>query len=224
MRPVLSAERYVLRLLVTTQRWAPPALVLAGTIAWIWVTPPVTIDTVRLVLVALFALAAWLGHATGTSEDPNQELISATCRGSAARLLVAKWSTAGVLAAMFPLAMLAGTAVYDRVGRSGAAPTFTAGQTGAAAVALIAIAAAGAALGIVITSLLPDRPGWSTAVLVVAGLAQAAPWMAPVPWVAASLPGPGGAVTMALGLALAGTAVITAVLLGAATLCRRPSR
>ncbi len=223
MRPVLGAERHVFAILLSTQRSAPPTLVLIVLIAWIWVTPPVNIDTVRVSLFAQFALAAWLGHATGGSEDPAQELISTSHLGSATRLLLAKWLTATAIAAAVPLVILAGTFSYDQFVLRAQLPRFTPEQAVASAVAFVVVAVTGASLGVLATSTLPRHPGWATVALAILSLAQAAPWMAPVTPLAAALPARGQplpavlAPTVALGL-LGGGA-----LLAAARIIRRPA-
>lgn len=217
----LASLRYVLALLVTSQRWGPPAIVLIGLIAWIWITPPVGLDTIRITLVALFGLASWLGHATGSVEEPGQELISVSCRGSATRVLLAKWLVAASLAAVFPVILVVGAYLLGLPDPSRA--VFTGGQAAAAVLALLAVAAAGAALGILVVSALPGSPGWAAAVLVVVTLAQAAPWMIPVPILAAFLPGPGEPFGAGFYLGLGVAGVLTAAFLVAARALRRPS-
>lgn len=219
----MAAERYVLALLVSTQRWAPPALVLIGAIAWVWATPPVSLDTVRIVLVVLFALAGWLGHATASSEEPGQELITVSNLGSATRLLVAKGVVATVLATGFPLLLVVGTFVYGRLDSS-SEPIFTVPQLLAAAVGMIAVAATGTALGLLVSSLLPGRPGWAAGLLILLSLAQAAPWMLPVPILARTLPDREQPIEPAFLIGV-GLAVLSAVgLLAAARAIRRPVR
>lgn len=219
-----AAERYVWALLVATQRWAPPALVLVGLIAWIWVTPPVGVDTVRIVLVVLFALAGWLGHATATGEEPGQELIAVSNLGSATRLLLARWSVAAVLAVAFPLVMLVASCAYDRLARPWEPPGFTVAQAVAAALALLATAAAGAALGTLVAGVVPGRPGWAAGILILLSLGQAAPWLLPVPPLAAALPGRDQGLSLSLLLAVGLAGLLTAALLVAARVVRRPVR
>lgn len=216
----LASLRYVLALLVTSQRWGPPAVVLIGLIAWIWVTPPVGLDTIRITLVALFGLASWLGHATGGVEEPGQELIAVSCRGSATRLLLAKWLVAATLAAVFPVLMVFGAYLLGLPDPTRA--VFTGGQVVAAVLASLAVAIAGAALGILVVSGLPGSPGWAAAILVVVTLAQAVQWMIPVPILAASLPGPGEPIGAGLLLGLGVAGVLTAAFLVAARALRRP--
>jgi hypothetical protein len=210
---VLPSARYVLALLVSTQRWAPPAIVLVGLIAWIWATPPVGLDTVRVTLLALFALASWLGHATGGIEEPGQELISVSCRGSWTRLLLAKWATATTLAVAFPVLMVAGGYGFD---------VFSGTQAAVAALALLAVAVTGAALGVLVTSIVPAHPGWATGALIIASLAQAVPGMAPVSLVAGLLPGRDQPVDPGLFLVLGLAGLLAAALLAAARGLRRP--
>ncbi len=218
----MAPERYVLALLVTTQRWAPPALVLAGVIVWIWMTPPINLATVQIVLVVLFALAAWLGHATATSEEPGQELISVSNLGSATRLLLAKWTAAVVLSAVFPLLLVAGTFVVGKVRASSEPPPFTDPQALAAALAMVLVAAAGAALGSLVATLLPGRPGWAAGVLILLGLAQAAPWMAPVSPLSASLPAAQDPPWVDFLIACSLAVLLAGALLAAARLLRHP--
>lgn len=222
MSLVAAPERYVLAHLVATQRWAPPTLVLIGIIAWIWATPPIGLDTVRLSMVALFALACWLGHATGSSEEPALELISTSCCGSPTRLLLAKWSTATGLAVGFPLLMLAGHCAYDLLLRSSGRPAFSTAQAAASTIAFVAIAIGGAALGILATSIVPGHPGWAAGLLIIASLAQAAPWMLPVPPLAAALPVRDQPIPPSFLTAAALAVGIAAALLIAARLLRRP--
>lgn len=226
MRAGLASLRYVLALLISTQRWAAPAIVLIGLIAWIWVTPPVGIDTIRITLLALFALASWLGYAVGTVEEPGQELISISCRGSLTGLLLAKWSTAVILAVSFPLLMLAGSYAAQPPEK----PTFSDPQAAASLLALIGIAILGTALGALLASLLPGRPGWSAAILILVALAQASSTM-PVGILAAALPPSGPPlpavpppVTADFFLGLALTTLIALALLTAARVVHRPAR
>lgn len=218
----MPAERYVLALLVVTQRWAPPALVLVGGIVWIWMTPPINPDTVRIVLLALFALAGWVGHATATAEEPNQELITISNLGSATRLLLAKWTVAAGLSAIFPLILLAGTYLVGQLRSATQPPPFTDPQALAAALAMILVAAAGAALGTLAASLFPGRPGWAAGTLILLSLAQAAPWLLPVPPLAAALPEGNQPVQWDFLLAGSLAVLLTAALLVGARLLRRP--
>ncbi len=218
MTTFAAPERYVVALLFATQKWAAPALVLFGLIAWIWFTPPVGIDTVRITLLVVFALAAWLGHTTGVAEEPAQELISSSSHGSAARILIAKWSTATVVAVTFPLLLLAAICIDDL---SAATPRFATQQALLAVIALLAAAATGAALGVLVAGIVPGHPGWAASILTVVSLAQAAPWIVPVPQLAASLPA-NGEMFRTTGLPVYGLVVIlTATLLTAARLVRR---
>ena len=156
MKTIAAPERYVFAVLVVTQRWAPPALVLVGLITWVWLTPPVDIDTVHITLVVLFALAAWLGHTTGDSEEPAQELITTSSQGSATRILIAKWLVAAVLAVAFPLVLLVAICTYDRL-LATAVPRFTTQQAVVALLALLAAAAVGAALGVLVARVFPGQ-------------------------------------------------------------------
>jgi hypothetical protein len=223
VKAFLALVRYVLALLLTTQRWAPPSIVLIGLIAWIWVTPPIAVDTLRITMLALFALAAWLGHATGTAEDPSQELISVSCGGSATRGLCARWFVAAVLAASFPLLMLVGVHVYDLTHAS-QAPIFTDAQATSAALALAGIAAAGAALGMLVASVLRGRPGWAAAILILISLAQAAPLMLPVPALASALPLADQPIGWGLFLGVLLAALLTLALLATTRVVHDPAR
>lgn len=223
MKPSLGAERHVFAILLSTQRWAPPTLALIGMIAWIWVTPPTNTDTVRVSLFVQFALAAWLGHACGSSEEPAQELISTSHLGSATRLLLAKWSIATVIAAAVPLLILAGTLFYDQAVQRADPPLFTPEQAVASALAFVVVAVTGAALGVLAASVLPRHPGWVTAVLVILSLAQAAPWMAPVTPLAAVLPARGHPLPAALAPTVVLGVLGAGVLLAAARIIRRPA-
>lgn len=220
----LAPVRYVAALLMATQRWAAPALILVGLIAWVWVTPPVAIDTVRIALIVQFGLASWLGHATGTAEDAGQELISTSCHGSATGLLVAKWATGAGLAAVFPLLLVVGTWIAGLpVAQRGEQPPLTGDQAWASGAAVVVVAVAGAALGVLVASVLPGHPGWAATVLILAGLSQAVPNGLPVPILAAALPEPGRPMGPDLVVALAVTVVLGAGLLVAARLLRRPA-
>lgn len=190
MTGVLPTARYLGAVLLTTQRWAAPALVLAGLMVWIWVTPPLAIDTVRVMLPVLFALASWIGHVLGAIEDAGQESISISCRGSATRLLLTKWVLSALLAATVPGLLVSGAAGYGL-----AVPThavFGAAQTIAGLVAIVGVACTGAALGTVTAVLLPTRPGWAAGLLILLGLLQASPWAAPTQQLANGLPETGG--------------------------------
>ncbi len=219
MTTFAAPERYVVALLFATQKWAAPALVLFGLIAWIWFTPPVGIDTVRITLLVVFALAAWLGHTTGVAEEPAQELISSSGRGSAARILIAKWSTATVVAVTFPLLLLAAICIDDLSGA--ATPRFATQQALLAVIALLAAQPRGPHSVCWSAGIVPGHPGWATSILTVVSLAQAAPWIVPVPQLAASLPA-NGEMFRTTGLPVYGLVVIlTATLLTAARLVRR---
>lgn len=224
MSRALASVRYAWALLFSTQRWAAPALFLVGLIAWVWNTPPFSVDTVRICLLVLFALAAWLGHATGTVEEPGQELISTSVLGSAARLLLAKWTVAAAISAVFPVLMLAGTFAWSehRVSQ-GSPPLLNADQAWTSAAAVLVVAACGAALGVLVASLLPAHPGWGTMALALAALSQAAPGWVPVPILADALPGIDQPVAPGLAIALAIAALLTAALLAAAGAVRRPA-
>ena len=219
-----SALRYAGALLFSTQRWAAPALILIGLMAWVWSTPPLSIDTVRVSLLVLFALAAWLGHATGSVEEAGQELVSTSSLGSAAVSLVAKWMVAASLAASFPTLFIFGGCSWSLQRASdGSIPLLGVDQAWTSVLAVLVVAASGAGLGILIASLLPGHPGWASTILVLAGLSQAVPGWVPVPAISAALPAqqhaPGAdlAVVLALGAALA------AGLLAAGVAVRRPS-
>ena len=218
----LAPVRYVAALLMTTQRWAAPALILVGLIAWVWVTPPVGIDTVRIALIVQFGLASWLGHAAATAEDVGQELISTSCHGSATGLLVAKWATAAGLAAGFPLILVVGTWLAGLpVAQRGEQPPLTGDQAWASLVAVLVVAVAGAVLGVLVASVLPGHPGWAATVLILAGLTQAVPNGVPVPILAAALPEAGRPIGSDMVVALAVAPLLSAGLLIAARLLRR---
>jgi hypothetical protein len=220
VKTIAAPERYVFAVLVVTQRWAPPALVFVGLITWVWLTPPVDIDTVHISLVVLFALAAWLGHTTGDSEEPALELISTSSQGSATRILIAKWLVAAVLAVAFPLVLLVAICTYDRL-LATAVPRFTTQQAVVAGLALLAAAAVGAALGVLVAHVFPGRLGWAACILIIVSLAQAAPWMAPVPQLAATLPASGEPLPPTLLPTYGLVAIITATLLTGARLLGR---
>lgn len=173
-----AVARYLVAMLLRTQRAVGPSLVLVGLIAWVWSTPPVTLDTVRVVLLVLFGFAAWLGHATATVEDPAQESISISCCGSARRLLVVKWLLATLIALIFPLLMLLGTYAFG---------WFQVDAVAASGLALLATATLGAGAGTLVGVLLPSRPGWSVGLLVLLTLAQAVPNLSPVQLIAVAL-------------------------------------
>ncbi len=223
MNRTLASVRYAWALLFSTQRWAAPALFLVGLIAWVWNTPPLGIDTVRICLLVLFALAAWLGHATGSVEEAGQELISTSALGSAARLLLAKWTVAAAISAAFPVLMVAGSFALsqDRVSQ-GFPPLLSADQAWSSAAAILVVAACGAALGVLVASLLPAHPGWGTTVLVLAALSEAAPGWVPVPILADALPGIDQPVASGLFVALAMGLALTGGLLATAITARRP--
>ncbi len=214
-----AAVRYVAVLLLATQRWMPPAIMLVGLIAWLWVSPPVTMATVKFVLLALFALAAWLGFAAGAVEDAEKRQIAISTLGSARRLLVAQWLLAGVVAVVFPLTMLFGYAVGGLLlGR----PVFTGQQVAAGAAAILVTAAAAAGIGLLVAQFLGGRPGWAAALLGCLSLAQAVPGVPPVGALLGTLPDQGpvrwSGVLVALG---AGLAVAAGVLVAAARGWRR---
>lgn len=219
-----AALRYVGSLLFSTQRWVAPSLVLIGLMAWVWVTPPLGIDTVRVSLLVLFALAAWLGHATGSVEEAGQELVSTSSLGSAALSVVAKWTVAAALAAAFPALFVVGgcAAGVQRVS-AGSIPMLGVDQAWTSLLAVVVVAATGAALGILVASLLPGHPGWGSTVLVLAGLSQAIPGWVPVSTVSAALPQPQHAPGPDLAVALVLGAVLAAGLLAAAVAVRRPA-
>lgn len=224
MSRFFAALRYAWALLFTTQRWAAPALILVGLIAWVWNTPPLSIDTVRIALLVLFALAAWLGHATGTVEEAGQELVSTSALGSPPRLLLAKWTVAAALSAAFPLVMVVGSYLWsERQVAAGGDPLLSADQAWASGASVLLIAACGAALGVLVASLLPAHPGWGSAILVVVALSQAAPGRVPVARLANALPGIGQPVGTDLLLAIAISLALTAGLLAAAVSLRRPA-
>jgi hypothetical protein len=224
MSRTLASLRYAWALLFTTQRWAAPALILVGLIAWVWNTPPLSIDTVRISLLVLFALATWLGHTAASVEDAGQELVSTSVLGSAPRLLLAKWTVATALSAAFPLLLVVGSYVWsERRVAAGADPLLSADQAWASAAAVLLIAACGAALGVLVASLLPARPGWGTAVLVLASLSQAAPGWVPVAQLASALPGIDQPVGTDLLLAAAISLALTGGLLASAIAVRRPA-
>lgn len=224
MSRTIASLRYAGALLFSTQRWAAPALFLVGLIAWVWNTPPFSVDTVRISLLVLFALAAWLGHSAGTVEEAGQELISSSALGSAVRLLLAKWTVAAVISAAFPVVMVAGTFAWSqRRVSQGFPPLLSADQAWTSAAAVAVIAACGAALGILVASLLPTHPGWGTVALVLAALSQATPGWVPVPILADALPGIDQPVAPGLFAALAIAAVVTTGLLAAAIAVRRPA-
>lgn len=217
MRAALPIARYLSAVLLTTQRWAPPALVLTGVIAWIWVTPPLGIDTVRVILPVLCALASWIGHVLGTIEDAGQESISISCAGSATRLLLTRWVLAAVLAATVPLLLVGGAFGYGL-----AVPThqvFGAGQTVAGLLAIGCVAGTGAALGAVTAALLPTRPGWAAGALILLGLLQLTPWLAPTSQLAKALPPDGGTPGPDLLIGAGLAAIIGAALVALARLC-----
>jgi len=168
---VRAGVQYVFAVALRTQRWAPPAILLVGLIAWVWSTPPVTLDTVKVVAIVEFALACWLGYTTVTSEEPGQEAITISCLGSIGRLVVARWIAAFTMAACFPLIMLLGNYALH---------VFKPEPALAAGLLLIATAACAAAVGALVGSLLPTRPGWAAGLLIIATLTQAVPYVAPV--------------------------------------------
>ena len=224
MSRTFASVRYAWALLLSTQRWSAPAIFLVGLIAWVWNTPPLSVDTVRISLLVLFALAAWLGHSAGSVEEAGQELVSTSALGSAARLLVAKWMVAAAISAVFPLVMVAGSFAWSqyRVSR-GFPPLLSADQTWASAVAVLVVAACGAAVGILVASLLPAHPGWGTGVLVLVALAQAAPGWPTVAMLTDTLPRIGQPIAPSLAVALAVGLVLTGGLLTAAVAVRRPA-
>lgn len=221
---LFAAIRYAWALLFTTQRWAAPALLLIGLIAWVWNTPPLSIDTVRIALLVLFALAAWLGHATGTVEEAGQELVSTSALGSAAHLLFAKWTVAAALSAAFPLAMVVGSYLWsERLVAAGGDPLLNADQAWTSGASVLLIAGCGAALGMLVASLVPAHPGWGSAILVLASLSQAAPGWVPVARLANALPGIDQPVGTDLLQAAAISLALTTGLLAAAVAVRRPA-
>jgi hypothetical protein len=213
-----ASVRYAWALLFSTQRWVAPALFLVGLIAWVWNTPPLSVDTVRISLLVLFALAAWLGHSAGSVEEAGQELVSSSSLGSAARLLLAKWTVAAVISAAFPSVMVTGSFAWSqyRVSR-GLPPLLSAEQAWMSVIAVLVVAACGAAVGILVASLLPTHPGWGAGVLVLSSLAQAAPGWPTVAMLADTLPridqraAPSVAISFAVGLALTGGVLMAAV-------------
>ena len=224
MTRLCAAVGYVAALLFSTQRWAAPTLVLIGLMAWVWVTPPLGIDTVRVSLLVLFALAAWLGHATGSVEEAGQELVSTSSLGSAALSVVAKWVVAAGLAAAFPAVLVTGAGAWGlRRAADGSTPPLGVDQAWTSLLAVLVIAATGSALGILVASLLPGHPGWGSTILVLAGLAQAVPGWVPVAAVSAALPASRQAPGAALAVALALGAILAAGLLAGAIAVRRPA-
>ncbi len=197
----MAGLRYVLAIALRTQRWAPPAIVLVGLIAWAWFAPPLMLSATNFVALLLFALASWLGYATATAEDPGQEAIAVSNYGSYGRLALARWAAAFLLAAPFPLILLFGSyfwhAFTDR-------PTLAA--VGAAGLLLLSTAACGAAIGALVGSLLPTRPAWAAALLFIAALGEAAPAIPPVglgnPTLTPTGPEPLSQLILAIGLGL----------------------
>lgn len=175
---------------------------------WIWVTPPLGVDTVRVMLPVLFALASWIGHLLGTIEDAGQVMISVSCAGSATRLLLTKSVLATVLAATVPWLLVGGASGYGM-----AVPThavFSAAQTVAGMLAIGCVALTGAALGTVTAALLPKRPEWAAGLLILLGLLRASPWLATTSRLADALPPTPGA----LGLDLLIGSGLAVVLIG----------
>jgi hypothetical protein len=224
MSRVLASLRYVASLLVSTQRWAAPSLILVGLMAWVWITPPIGIDTVRVSLLVLFALAAWLGHATGSVEESGQEQVSTSSLGSASGLLAAKWAIAAAVAAVFPTLLISGWWTWGRQRAAvGSPPPLSDDQAWASILAVLVVAATAAALGVLVASLLPGHPGWASVILVLVGLSQAVPGWVPVSTLSSALPQPGNSPGVELAVALAVGAVLAAGLLATAVAVRRPA-
>ncbi|MFT4297271.1 MAG: hypothetical protein QM582_17860 [Micropruina sp.] len=211
MKNLTATVRYLGALLLSTQRWAPPAIILVGLIAWIWATPPLGIDTVRVILPVLFALASWVGHVLRTIEDAGEQQISVSCLGSATRLMLTEWALATVLAAVVPALLVTGIACYGL-----AVPTqavFSGAQTLASLLAIVCVASTGSALGTVTALAVPSRPGWAAGLLILIGLLQASPWLAPTSQLANALPVAKGALGLDLLLGIGLAVVITGGLL-----------
>lgn len=224
MSRVLASLRYVAALLFSTQRWAAPSLILIGLMAWVWITPPIGIDTVRVSLLVLFALAAWLGHATGSVEESGQEQVSTSSLGSAAGLLAAKWALAAAVAAVFPTLLVSGWWAWGQQRAAvGSTPPLSADQAWTSILAVLVVAATAAALGVLAASLLPGHPGWASMILVLAVLSQAVPGWVPVARISAALPQAGQPPGVELAVALAVGAVLAAGLFAAAAAVRRPA-
>ena len=120
--------------------------------------------------------------------------------------------------------MVAGSFAWSqyRVSR-GFPPLLSADQTWTSAVAVLVVAACGAAVGILVASLLPAHPGWGTGVLVLVALAQAAPGWPTVAMLTDTLPRIGQPIAPSLAVALAVGLVLTGGLLTAAVAVRRPA-
>lgn len=210
MRRAWAGVRYVWAILIGTQKWAPPAIVLTIGVVWVWAIPPVNLDTVKVVLLVLFALAAWLGFAVATAEDVTQRQISISQWGSARPMLVVEWGLATGLAVLFPVAMLVG---YYTVGRLTGVRFFTGIAAVAAGSALLVSAASAAAIGVMAARYLRGRPGWAGVGILLVSLTQAIGWVPPVGWLSAALVGTRTVDLAGLGWGLLVGAAITAVAL-----------
>lgn len=152
--------RYAATMLFRSQRWLMPAVALLIAAAVLSV-PPVTIDTVSLLLAVVFPVAAWSACLVEGAESEQERLISTVAGRSATAHAAARLVLTTALSAPVPLAVvLVGTASRG----------ISLDAAGWALLTVLVVALTGAAFGAAVQILLRGMTGWIATVVFVGAL------------------------------------------------------